>query len=345
MTLSPLLAAASLLAASSAAAGQPVDIATCLPADFSGSVLVLEGGEHWGALSQGAADLAGSRPLGEAARFNLGSASKMFTALAIAQLEEAGRLGLDDPVARHLPDAPEAVGRVTIRQLLNHTSGLGDYLRPENRSAITAARTSKDLLPVALAGPPPAPGAFRYSNSGYVVLGAIVEAISGQPYAEFVTQHIFQPAGMAGAGFEADPATAQPITRMGPGGAPRVSPFADMPASAAGGAFATTADLRRFYDALRAGLLVKPATLDAFLAAAVDTGRAPAGGDASRYGYGFSIGHDWFGHGGGAPGVNAEIRLGARLDWAVIVLANQDPPVATVAAGRLQNARATGRCV
>ena len=123
----------------------------------------------------------------------------MFTAVAIGQLVDAGKLRFEDPLGRHLPGLPPALAAVTLHQLLTHTSGAGNYFMPQNRAAITAARTAADLVPLIAAQPLEfEPGSkMAYSNSGFVLLGAVVEKVSGQTYERYVADHVFKPAGMA----------------------------------------------------------------------------------------------------------------------------------------------------
>ena len=150
-------------------------------------------------------------------RFNIGSAGKMFTAVAIARLVDRGAVLLDAPISRYLTDMKPPFADITIAELLNHTSGLGDYFNPENKQVIDAATTATDLLPLALATPPAfAPGTKRaYSNSGYVVLGAIIEKVSAMPYAEYIQRAILDPLGMTHTRMEARDG-AEPMTRMSP---------------------------------------------------------------------------------------------------------------------------------
>ena len=133
--------------------------------------------------------------------FGLASMNKMFTAVAVAQLVEQGKLGYADPVGRHLKGwLPEDLAaRVTVEQLLTHTSGLGDYLPeiesdPKLRSARTLA-AYRDLIRRSKVEGKPEDG-LRYSNTGYVVLGALIEAITGRDYFDFVRSEIYAPAGM-----------------------------------------------------------------------------------------------------------------------------------------------------
>src|SRR3712207_3641558 len=146
--------------------------------EFSGIVLIAKGGRPVFQKSYGFANREAKTPIDAQTKFNLGSMNKMFTAVAVAQLAEAGKLSFDDTGAKHLPDYPnkDAAARVRVHHLLTHTSGLGDYFSPDyfaNRAKITKV---SELLPFFAAKPLEfEPGArFRYSNAGFVVLGLIV---------------------------------------------------------------------------------------------------------------------------------------------------------------------------
>jgi len=301
---------------------------------FAGTVAVARRGEM--ALSRDYA--AGTS--GPDTPSNIASLGKMFTAVAIGQLVDSGRIAFDDQIARHVPDLPPEIGRITIAQLLNHTSGLADYFRPENREAIAAARTARDLLPLAIGGGVRfEPGSQRaYSNSGFVVLGAIVETVSGESYADYVEQHIFAPAGMTRSTLAAPEGAAVPMTRRGVEGREprRPAPVIDGGrGSPAGGGYSTAGDLVRFADALLANRLTRPSTTEALIRAVGPTRTGP-GGETRGYGFGFNItrvsGTTFAGHGGGSPGMNAELLFSPATGDAVAILSNYDPPAASVIA-------------
>lgn len=250
-------------------------------------------------------------------RFNLGSINKLFTRVAIGQLVEKGEISLEDTIAKFLPDYPnrEAASRVTVRQLLDMTSGIGDFFgkkyedTPKNR-----IRTLGDYLAFFASEPLLfEPGSQRrYSNGGYIVLGLIVEKASGRNYFEYVRDRVYGPAGMTGAGYlEADvPETnvADGYTRNWDGGdhekEPRRSNMYSRPArgSSAGGGYATAMDLFHFARALRTGKLLGPLEKEWF-----------AGPQA---------------YAGGAPGINAELDMDPVPGWTVVVIGNYDPPAA-----------------
>ncbi|HEX3431175.1 MAG TPA: serine hydrolase domain-containing protein [Rhizomicrobium sp.] len=287
----------------------------------------------------GTSDESGRTPVEKTTRFNIGSAGKMFTAVAIAQLVDRGLVSWDAPIRTYLKDVKPDIGKITVRQLLAHTSGLGDYLKPENHAAIEKARTATALLPLALTDAPAfTPGSrFAYSNSGYVVLGAIIENVSHQTYAAVLERNIFARAGMNDTALD-DSRAAAPMTRMSPARMlqhPAPSPLRLPFASPAGGEASTAADVARFLKALQENRLVSATSK-----AELFTPQAAWGGGPS-YGLGFVVNPGpplKVGHGGGAPGVNAEIALFPASGWEVVMLSNYDPPTASHLASVLERA-------
>jgi CubicO group peptidase (beta-lactamase class C family) len=314
---------------------------------FSGVVLVARAGRAPVSRAWGMADAeAGIRNTVETA-FNIGSINKAFTRVAIAQLAEAGLLSLDDTVAARLPGVRLAgADRITIRQLLDHRSGMGDFFGPRYTAAPPARlRELADFVPL-FADQPLAfePGTSeRYSNAGYIVLGLIVERVSGQKYRDYVTARIFRPAGMTRSGWWAvDERVAHRATgytrRAGDRELARPAPnTATLPGrpSSAGGAFATAGDLLRFYGALLAGKLLSPRWTSWMIHGSFEEPGPPrtAGRETdSRASGGAPAGRRTpeIGVAGGAPGVNAAVELAGG--WTVIALSNLDPPSASEAA-------------
>ncbi|HYP02170.1 MAG TPA: serine hydrolase domain-containing protein, partial [Pyrinomonadaceae bacterium] len=287
---------------------------------FSGAVLVARNGAPVFKKAYGMAN----REKGIANRidtkFNLGSMNKMFTSVAIAQLAERGKLSFDDTIARHLPDYPnrEVAAKVTIHQLLTHTSGLGNYMTDAWAEKRAGIKTPSELLPY-FAGEPlkfsPGTG-WQYSNAGFVVLGLIVEKLSGQTYFDYVRAHIFKPAGMIDTdsyeNARETPNLAVGYTRVGADGRgnpenprrPNTSrlPFKGTPA---GGGYSTLDDLLKFDRALRSHKLLSAKFTDLITTGKVD---APFG----KYAYGFGDsrvnGKRYVGHNGGAPGIAAQFE-------------------------------------
>ena len=155
---------------------------------FSGVISVSHHGAPVVLVAKGVLAGPGSAAITEATRFNLASMGKMFTAVATAQLVDAGKIGWDDPIGKYVTGLTPEASAVTVRQLLTHSSGLGDFFRPQNMQAMLAAKTASDLLPL-IAGDKPsfAPGSqFAYSNSGFALLGILVERVSGQTYGDYL---------------------------------------------------------------------------------------------------------------------------------------------------------------
>lgn len=281
--------------------------------EFSGVVLLAKDGKPIFRQAYGFADLGLKVPNNPETKFNLGSINKMFTRIAIEQLALAGKLSLDDTIGKWLPDYPnrDAAAKVTIRQMRDMRSGLGDIFTEEfEKGAKDRLLKPRDLF-VLFADKPLLfePGTQqKYSNAGYVVLGAIVEAASGQDYYDYIREHIYKPAGMTSTdSWELDqpvPNRAVGYTKEGPqgpvpGGGRRNNLFTTFfKGSPAGGGYSTVDDMLRFDTALRSGSLFSD-------------GRKIAG----------------IGAAGGTPGCNALLEQ-MEQGYTLIVLSNYDPPAA-----------------
>ncbi|HET9952194.1 MAG TPA: serine hydrolase, partial [Candidatus Eisenbacteria bacterium] len=289
---------------------------------FSGAVLLARGATTLHRRAYGLADRSARRPNRPETKFNLGSVNKIFTHVAILQLAEQGKLRLTDTIDRFLPDYPKEKGsKITVGMLLEHRGGTGDIFREGFREKRLGLKTGADWyayvrdLPLDFA-----PGTRRaYSNAGYVLLGAIVESVSGENYYDYVRKHVFEPAGMTGtdsyalADRVADRATGythegrETSARRGEGAeGARLEPndgFLPARGSAAGGGYSTVDDLARFVEALRAGKLLGPESAAGF----VGPGEA-------------------LGIAGGSPGVNAALE--AMGPYTLVILSNLDPPSA-----------------
>lgn len=235
---------------------------------FSGAILVGRGGKVLFQKSAGLSDREKKTPNTVDTQFRNGSMSKMFTATAIMQLIEAGRLSLDDTVGKIMPDYRNTVlaSTVTIRHLLTHTGGTGDFFGPEFMKNRLILRTHADY--VAMFGsraPGHQPGAeFRYSNFGFVLLGAIVERVSGMSYFDYVRTKLFEPAGMKSTGLlpESDvvPNRSAGYMRRKDAWVPNTDTL-PWSGTSAGGGYSTVGDFLRFADALQSGKLISKALL------------------------------------------------------------------------------------
>lgn len=268
-------------------------------------------------------------------RFYAGSITKTFTAVAIAQLVEQGKIAWTDPLARFLPDfpTPEAASSIQIRHLLTHTSGLGGAFPPGSKIVPDSYRSVADYMKTAPQTPPSHPPGTkrRYSNLGYMLLGRIVEIASGEDYYDYISAHVFKPAGMTSAGTDSRDSI---IPKLAYGYEPDYSiddaSFHEtdlrLPARASpfGGAYVSAADLLRFERALRSGTLVSPQTWTL-----ISTPRPELG--APDWGYGFAIdeprrdtGRKTVGHGGNQIGACTSWRMirDAEAPYTLIVLSN-----------------------
>jgi D-alanyl-D-alanine carboxypeptidase len=293
--------------------------------EFSGTILIARGHEVILEEAYGLANRNFGIANTLATRFDIGSIVKSFTRVAVGQLIQGGRLHLDDKLGQFLPDYPNQVARekVTIGQLLEMRSGIGDFFGPKfERTSRGDLRSLKDYLPLFASEPLAfAPGTDRaYSNGGYIVLGMIIEKITGQSYYDYVQQHIFDPAGMKStdfsfsdmphdheatgyskeseSGFKLPPRTLRANVLMLPARG-----------SSAGSARSTTRDLLLYSQALAGDVLIKEATAEQL-----------------------GIGRASIGVAGGAPGLNAVLETGipsaGASEYTVIIMSNYDPPAA-----------------
>jgi CubicO group peptidase (beta-lactamase class C family) len=294
---------------------------------FSGTVMVIERGTVQFEGAYGLASREFNAPNTLDTRFDVGSFNKDYTRAAILQLLEAEKLALSDTVGQHLPDYPNknVKKKVTIEQLLEHRSGLGDYFTDEYfETPMGNLREIDDYIPIW--GPLPLeyePGEKeQYSNYGYTVLGAIIEKVSGMSYPDYVVEKIFEPAGMTRSGFfetdRPEPDVAVGYTRMRRGGQRSDRLLKNIylePAKGGpwGKSYSTVRDLYRFFEAMFDGRLVSEE--NNWLAARWDLGIALAGG---------------------GPGLNASLLL--TDGTMILVMANMDPPIADDVARTLRDA-------
>jgi CubicO group peptidase (beta-lactamase class C family) len=303
---------------------------------FSGAVLVAKDGDVLFSKAYGLADRERKIPNMVQTRFRIGSMNKMFTAVAILQLVEAGKVDLKAPLGTYLTDYPnrEIAEQVTIHQLLTHTGGTGDIFGPEFFAHREKLRTLDDYVELyGERGPEFEPGSqWVYSNYGFILLGAVIEAVTGRSYYDYVHEHIYEPVGMTGTGSlpEVKEVPDRAVGYMDPTGGTDWQPNTDtLPyrGTSAGGGYSTVGDFARFADALLNHELLNPDSTDLLI-----TGKEEVV-PGIRYAYGFeddrdAEGNGWVGHGGGAPGMNGDLRIYPGSGYVVVVLANLDPPVA-----------------
>ena len=295
---------------------------------FSGTVLIAKDGRPILIKAYGLASKAYNVPNRTNTKLNIASATKMFTAVAIFQLIEQGKLSLTDNVGKILSDYPnkQVAEKVTVHHLLSHSSGLSDYHGAKYICRKGILREVRDYLPLFTDEPLSfEPGKqMQYSNAGYVLLGAIIEKVSGENYFDYVRNHIFKPAGMRDTGFyDTDIDTPNLATgytnfvdkgddyfEFHLGQRRNTSLYNGAKGSSQGGAFSTAEDLLRFNIALRAQKLVSAKSLD-LMTTRKFFFRKYAASDV-YYGYGFELedvnGKRVIGHGGGDLGISSGLR-------------------------------------
>jgi D-alanyl-D-alanine carboxypeptidase len=298
--------------------------------DFSGCLTVFDGAATIFDECRGAAERNFGTPVNHETRFHIGSMDKMFTAVAIAQLVDAGKLSWDSTLAQLVPEYAdhETARKITVWQLLHHTAGLGDFFVPEffaNREKFVNPADYLDLIARQPKVGEPG-GDWNYSNAGYILLGRIVEKASGENYFDYIQRHVFVPAGMTASGFDSQ---ADVTPRLATGyfhdglfstvwkANAMTLPFKGSPA---GGGYSTNADLLRFAAALRDARLVKPGTLQKMFDEEVPAG---PGGYAAGFGDRPSQGRHIRGHAGGADGMNADLAIVWETGATVAVTSNE----------------------
>lgn len=301
---------------------------------FSGAALVAKKGKIIFSQAAGMANREKKIPNQLTMQFRLGSMNKMFTAVSIMQLVQAGKIGLTDPLGKYLTDYTnkDVASKVTIHHLLTHTGGTGDIFGPEFDAHRLELRTLQDYVKLyEKRGLEFEPGSrFAYSNYGFLLLGTVIEKVSGQSYYDYVREHVFKPAGMNSTDSlpenESVPNRSIGYTKDGPGPWEPNTDTLPYRGTSAGGGYSTVEDLYRFASALEEHKLLDKEHTDLLVSGKVDTGR----GD--KYAYGFferqQSGMKCFGHGGGAPGMNGALDICPDSGYVIAVLANMDPPAA-----------------
>lgn len=342
LTLSFLLCSASATAQDTARMSAVVK-ARFAHDHFMGSALVAKNGTVLFAESAGWANLEWKIAHTPETKFRIGSVTKQFTAACVLLLAERGKLAIDDPLGKFIPSAPEAWKPVTLRQLLSHTGGIPNFtedpgyemnrLRPE-----TPAQTMAHLAARPLDFPPGEK--YKYSNTGYVLLGWVIEIASGQSYETFLRENIFQPLGMNDSGYDSSTAVIPQRAAgyvPGPKG-PANAPYIDMHVPyAAGAIYSTPADLLRWTEALFGGKVLSAASLEQMTTPVMH-----------HYAFGLEVmtdkGRKVISHNGGIEGFNAQLNYYPESKVTVIVLANINGPTCTELANDL-SALALGETV
>ncbi|PFT61640.1 D-alanyl-D-alanine carboxypeptidase [Bacillus cereus] len=293
-----------------------------------------EGGKTWG-YAAGVADLSTKKPMKTDFRFRIASVTKTFTATVVLQLAGENRLNLDDSIEKWLPGVIQGNGydgnQITIRHILNHTSGIVEYARSKEVDFFTNTKksfTAEELVKIGLSMPPEfSPGkGWSYSNTGYVLLGILIEKVTGNSYTEEIENRIIEPLELSNTFLPGNssviPGTKHARGYLQPDGASElkdVTYYNPSIGSSAGDMISTADDLNKFFSSLLGGKLLKEQQLKQMLTT-VPTGIAETGG------YGLGIyetklpnGVSIWGHSGGIPGFStfAGGTLGGKHTLAV----------------------------
>lgn len=259
--------------------------------------------------------------------YEIGSITKQFTAAAILQLQEADKLDIDDKLSNYLPDAPHA-GEVTLRQLLSHTSGLPEYLDGPDIESVATKPAEFPQLMARVAGKPLdfTPGTkMVYNNTGYILLGRVIEIVSRQPYRDYVRKHLLERAGMTQTYTVADEEHLSNMAvgyRHANGKLERAQPIHETWGWSAGDLVSTLDDLETWNRALTQGRIVSSASYSAM------TTPAKIGDGESDYGLGLFVDsvqdQPRIGHTGGSFGFTAANEFFPKQNVRIIAFTNQN---------------------
>lgn len=299
---------------------------------FSGALLVAQGGKVLLSKGYGMANRELGMPNTPQTKFRVGSITKQFTALAILHLEQQGKLNVQDPICRYIPDCPKAWQPITIHHLLTHTSGIPNFTEFAGYQEFKKQLTSPVEIINLFRDQPldfvPGEG-WNYSNSGYIVLGYIIERVSGRSYAVFLQHNIFEPLRMVDTGYDDNRAT---ITQRAIGYATATinADYIDMSVPyAAGGLYSTVQDLFLWDRALYPNSLIPISLQNEMFTPFVTIpviGREGLSNAGASYAYGWRIGKKfnrlWIAHGGGIDGFSAKLDRYPDDNVTIILLSN-----------------------
>jgi CubicO group peptidase (beta-lactamase class C family) len=297
---------------------------------FSGAVLLAKDGVpvYKGAFGMANKDFEAANKIDT--KFNLGSMNKMFTAVAIAQLVEKGKMSFEDSLSKFIPDFPdkESAEKIKIKHLLTHTAGLGGYFSEKwDKTSRAEFRTIDDMMKMAKEDEKLLfePGSrSRYSNTGMLVLGKVIEIVSGQSYYDYVRENIYKPAGMVNTDcYELDKVNHNLAVGYDKAYTDNGITFSNnifmhvMRGGPQGGGYSTVEDLLKFDRALRSNKLVGAEYVRILTTAKTEL-------NSPNYGFGFSVNSDGksFGHSGGFPGIHSNLDMFRESGWTAIVMSN-----------------------
>lgn len=304
------------------------------------SVAVIRGRDTLLAAGFGLADIAAHRQATPATIYEIGSNTKQFTSAAIMRLAEQHKLSIDDELSKYLPQIPLHGNRVTIRHLLTHTSGIRSYTEVE----AWRPHWAEDLTPDSIMGFVAkdtfdfAPGTrYKYDNSGYILLGMVIEKVSGQPYAKYLESQFFKPLGLTHTSYcpshTTDPAFAAGYSKKDDGVMPHEYLSLTQP-YAAGSLCSTVGDFVKWQRDLAAGKVVSPESF-----ALMSTAATLNNGQPIRYGFGLvpgeMLGHKNFNHSGGIPGFTSMAYYFPDDAFNVVVFTNYDGASPVFLAGNI----------
>lgn len=290
---------------------------------FSGSLLVMHKGEVVLNEAYGLADRENKLPFTNHDLFPIGSVTKSMTAIAILQLEEQGKLSLQDTLSKYFPDFPQGMN-ITIHQLLSHSSGLGDYLAPEQIKEYTKAYSDQEILDIIYGQPLEAEHgeAFHYSNSGYFLLGKIIEKVSGKTYAQYMKHHIFDVAKMNHT-FLIEEDQLQSLHVKGYENNIVVPNVHASLLFGAGNVLSTKEDLARYLVAIESHQLIGEQQVKKMLSGTIQA-------SLFDYGYGWYIAKNFYTfdellytHGGSLPGLRTGVMRYKDQDLTIVIFNNQ----------------------
>jgi CubicO group peptidase (beta-lactamase class C family) len=295
---------------------------------FSGALLLAKDGQVLFKQAYGTANKDFAAPNRIDTKFNLGSMNKMFTAVAIAQLAERGKLSFEDPLSKFIEfPNKEAADKIKLKHLLTHTAGLGSYFnRKFQESSRALYRTVDEMLKLAADEKLQfEPGTrWSYSNTGMLVLGKVIEKASGQDYFTYIRENIYKPAGMTNSdSYELDQVNPNLAVGYDKVFNDKVYSFRNnlfmhvIRGGPAGGGYSTVEDLHRFALALRGGKLVGAESVKLLLSAKPEL-------NSPNYGYGFGVSNDprIAGHSGGFPGIHSNLDMFLDSGYTAVMMSN-----------------------